>query len=55
MLGFIRVFLVNMKYIQKISSYRVYLTTHKDLPATKARYQEVKDQFFEYIEYDSEG
>ena len=56
--GFVRIhqsFLVNMKYIQKISSYRVYLTTHKDLPATKARYQEVKDQFFEYIEYDSEG
>ena len=56
--GFVRIhqsFLVNMKYIQKISGYHVYLTTHKDLPATKARYQEVKDQFFEYIEYDSEG
>lgn len=43
-------FLVNMRYIQKISSYVMTLTTGQELSVPKARYREVKRQYGEYLE-----
>jgi Response regulator of the LytR/AlgR family len=43
-------FLVNMRYIQKISSYVMTLTTGQELSVPKARYREVKRQYAEYLE-----
>ncbi|MCM1045607.1 MAG: LytTR family transcriptional regulator [Candidatus Gastranaerophilales bacterium] len=46
--GFVRVhqsYLVNMKYIEKINSYILTLTTGKELSVPKSRYQEVKRQY----------
>lgn len=46
--GFVRVhlsFLVNMRYIKKISSYVMALTTGKEISVPKSRYAEVKKQF----------
>ncbi len=43
-------FLVNMRYIRKISSYVMTLTTGQELSVPKARYREVKRQYGEYLE-----
>lgn len=46
--GFVRVhlsFLVNMRYIRKISSYVMTLTTGKEISVPKSRYAEVKKQY----------
>lgn len=46
--GFVRIhqsFLVNMRYIQKISSYVMKLTTGKEISVPKSRYPEVKRQY----------
>lgn len=50
--GFVRIhqsYLVNMRYVEKISSYVMRLTTGKELSVPKARYQEVKRQFVQYM------
>lgn len=47
-MGFVRIhqsFLVNMKYIERISSYVMTLTTGKEISVPKARYPEVKRQY----------
>lgn len=47
-LGFIRIhrsFLVNMRYIQRISSYICYLTTGEQISVPKPRYPYVKKHF----------
>ena len=49
--GFVRVhqsFLVNMRYIEKISSYILRLITGKEISVPKSRYQEVKRKFALY-------
>ena len=49
--GFVRVhqsFLVNMRYIEKISSYILRLITGKEISVPKSRYQEVKRAFALY-------
>jgi len=49
--GFVRVhqsFLVNMRYIEKISSYVLRLITGKEISVPKSRYQEVKRAFALY-------
>lgn len=43
-------FLVNMRYIQKISSYVMTLTTGQELSVPKARYREVKRRYAAYLE-----
>ena len=46
--GFVRIhlsFLVNMRYIRKISSYVLTLTTGKEISVPKTRYAEVKKQY----------
>lgn len=46
--GFVRIhqsFLVNMRYVQKISSYVMKLTTGKEISVPKSRYPEVKRQY----------
>ena len=48
---FVRVhqsFLVNMRYIEKISSYVLRLITGKEISVPKSRYQEVKRAFALY-------
>ena len=48
---FIRVhqsFLVNMRYIEKISGYVLYLNNGKELSVPKARYPTVKRQYIEF-------
>ena len=47
-LGFVRVhlsFLINMRYIDKISSYIMTLTNGKEISVPKSRYKEVKRQY----------
>ena len=47
-MGFVRVhlsFLVNMRYIAKISSYVLTLTTGKEISVPKSRYAQVKRQY----------
>ncbi len=47
-MGFVRIhlsFLINMRYIEKISSYVMVLTTGKEISVPKARYPEVKRQY----------
>lgn len=47
-MGFVRIhqsFLINMRYIEKISSYVMILTTGKELSVPKSRYPEVKRQY----------
>ena len=47
-MGFVRAhqsFLINMKYIEKISSYCMLLTTGKEISVPKSRYPEVKRQY----------
>lgn len=51
-LGFMRThqsFLVNMRYVQKISSYVLTLTTGEELSVPKARYQEVKREYAAFV------
>lgn len=46
--GFVRIhrsFLVNMRYIKKINSYVMTLTTGKEISVPKTRYAEVKKQY----------
>ena len=50
-MGFVRIhlsFLVNMRYIAKISSYVLTLTIGKEISVPKSRYQEVKRAFALY-------
>lgn len=50
-MGFVRAhlsFLVNMKYITKISSYIMTLTTGKNISVPKARYAQVKREYMLY-------
>lgn len=57
-LGFLRChqsFLVNMRYIQKISSYVMTLTTGQELSVPKARYREVKGRYAEYLAQNRES
>jgi len=47
-MGFVRIhqsFLINMKYIDRISSYVMILTTGKEISVPKSRYPEVKRQY----------
>ncbi len=47
-MGFVRIhlsFLINMRYIEKISSYVMVLTTGKEISVPKSRYPEVKRQY----------
>ncbi len=47
-MGFLRIhqsFLINMRYIVKISSYLMTLTTGKEISVPKSRYPEVKRQY----------
>jgi len=49
--GFVRVhlsFLVNMQYIEKISSYVLRLTNGKEISVPKSRYAEVKKKYAVY-------
>ena len=51
--GFLRIhqsFLVNMRYIQKISSYVLTLKNGKELSVPKSRYQEVKKQYANHLD-----
>lgn len=46
--GFVRIhqsFLINMRYIEKINSYVMVLTTGKEISVPKSRYPEVKRQY----------
>ena len=50
-MGFVRVhlsFLVNMRYIDKISSYVLSLTNGKEISVPKSRYQKVKRRYALY-------
>lgn len=50
-MGFVRAhlsFLVNMRYIVKISSYIMTLTTGKNISVPKARYAQVKREYMLY-------
>lgn len=52
-LNFVRIhqsFLVNMRYVDKISSYVMRLTTGEELSVPKSRYQYVKQRFSQYKE-----
>ncbi len=52
-MGFVRIhqsFLVNMRYISKISSYILTLTTGKELSVPKARYPGVKRQYQQFLD-----
>lgn len=49
--GFLRVhksFLVNMRYVEKISSYLLRLTTGKEISVPKSRYAHVKSEYAAY-------
>lgn len=51
--GFVRVhlsFLVNMRYIDKISSYVLHLTNGKEISVPKSRYAKVKNRYAEFKE-----
>jgi len=51
--GFVRIhqsFLVNMRYVKKISSYVMTLTTGLELSVPKARYPQVKKEYEKYLE-----
>ncbi|MDE7007155.1 MAG: LytTR family transcriptional regulator, partial [Lachnospiraceae bacterium] len=51
-MGFIRIhqsFLVNLRYVDKISSYVLYLSNGQELSVPKARYPAVKKQYMQYI------
>ena len=40
-------FLVNLKYIDRIRNYTIYMTNGMEIPVTKPRYVEVKEKFFD--------
>ena len=47
-MGFVRIhlsFLINMKYVEKVSSYVMVLTTGKEISVPKSRYPEVKRRY----------
>ena len=47
-MGFVRAhqsFLINMKYIERISGYVIFLTTGQEISVPKSRYPEVKRQY----------
>lgn len=47
-MGFLRIhqsYLVNMRYVEKISSYVMWLTTGEELSVPKSRYPEVKKRY----------
>lgn len=51
--GFVRVhlsFLVNMQYVEKISSYVLWLTNGKEISVPKSRYADVKKKYAAYKE-----
>ncbi len=51
--GFVRThqsYLVNMKFIEKISNYLLYLSNGDRIPVVKSRYATVKDKFLRYKE-----
>lgn len=51
--GFLRIhqsFLVNMRYVERISSYVLYLNTGKEFSVPKSRYQKVKREYALYKE-----
>ena len=57
-LDFVRIhqsFLVNMRYVDKISSYIMRLTTGEELSVPKSRYQYVKQTFSLYKEKSGES
>ena len=43
-------FLVNLKYIDRIRNYTIYMTNGMEIPVTKPRYVEVKEKIFDYKE-----
>lgn len=43
-------FLVNLKYIEQIRNYTIYMTNGMEIPVTKPRYGEVKEKFLNYKE-----
>lgn len=43
-------FLVNLKYIERIRNYTIYMTNGMEIPVTKPRYGEVKERFLNYKE-----
>ena len=52
-MGFVRAhqsFLVNMRYVEKISSYVLRLTNGQEISVPKSLYQEVKRQYLTYKE-----
>lgn len=52
-LGFLRVhrsFLVNMRYVDRISSYICYLKTGEQISVPKPRYPYVKEQFSAFLQ-----
>ena len=51
--GFVRIhksYLVNMRYVEKISSYKMLLITGEELSVPKARYPEVKRQYMLFLD-----
>lgn len=51
--SFVRIhksFLVNLRYVTKISGYKVYLKNDQSLPAAKARYPQIKERYIYYKE-----
>lgn len=49
--GFVRIhqsFLVNMRYVERISSYICRLTIGKEISVPKSRYQKVKQDYADY-------
>jgi len=56
--GFLRThlsYLVNMSYIEKISSYVLTLSTGKELSVPKARYKAVKQRYNQFLEQNDPG
>ena len=54
-LDFVRIhrsFLVNMRYIRRISSYICYLTTGEQISVPKPRYPQVKKQYEQFLSQD---
>lgn len=50
-MGFVRIhqsFLVNMRYVEKISSYVLHLSNGRELSVPKARYPAVKRQYIQF-------
>lgn len=57
-MDFVRIhqsFLVNMRYVDRISSYVMRLTTGEELSVPKSRYQQVKKEYSRYQEEIPQG